>query len=72
MIASLLIGLVRLYKFILSPLLPFNNCRYIPTCSDYATEALKKHGALKGFLLASKRILRCHPYSKTFGYDPVP
>jgi len=72
MIASVLIAIVRMYRAALSPILPFNHCRFIPSCSEYAIEALEKHGALKGGLLASRRILRCHPYSKSFGYDPVP
>ena len=72
MIVSLLIFLVRGYKAVLSPILPFNQCRFIPTCSEYAVQALQKHGAVKGSLLAGRRILRCNPYSRTFGYDPVP
>jgi putative membrane protein insertion efficiency factor len=72
MIASLLITFVRIYKTLFSSLLPFNQCRYIPTCSEYAIEALEKHGAAKGSILAARRILRCHPYTKKFGYDPVP
>jgi len=72
MTASVLIAIVRVYKVLLSPILPFNQCRYIPSCSKYAIEAIQKHGARKGGALAAKRILRCHPYSKTFGYDPVP
>ncbi len=70
--ASMLIAIVRLYRALLSPILPFNQCRYIPTCSEYAIEALEKYGAIKGGLLGARRILRCHPYAKTFGYDPVP
>lgn len=69
---TILIAVVRIYRATLSSLLPFNQCRFIPSCSEYAIEALEKHGALKGTALASKRILRCHPYSKSFGYDPVP
>ncbi len=70
--AVLLRGLVRAYQIVLSPILPFNQCRFIPTCSNYALEALEKHGAWRGSLLALRRILRCHPYSRYGGYDPVP
>jgi len=65
-----LIALVRSYKKYISPLLP-PSCRFTPTCSEYAVEALSKHGALKGSLLAIWRILRCNPFCKG-GYDPVP
>ncbi|HWQ98043.1 MAG TPA: membrane protein insertion efficiency factor YidD [Clostridia bacterium] len=65
-----LIALVRGYKKYISPLLP-PSCRFTPTCSEYAVEALSKHGALKGSLLAIWRILRCNPFCKG-GYDPVP
>ena len=65
-----LIAIVRGYKKFISPLLP-PSCRFSPTCSEYAMEALQKHGAWKGSLLAIWRILRCNPFSKG-GYDPVP
>lgn len=65
-----LIALVRGYKKYISPLLP-PSCRFTPTCSEYAVEALSKHGALKGSMLAVWRILRCNPFCKG-GYDPVP
>ncbi|HEY6952509.1 MAG TPA: membrane protein insertion efficiency factor YidD [Bacteroidota bacterium] len=67
-----IVGLVRAYKMLISPILPFNHCRYYPTCSDYAIEAVQKHGSLKGVWLAVKRIARCHPYSKHEMYDPIP
>lgn len=70
--AAILIGIVRMYRLLLSPMLPFNQCRFLPTCSEYAIEALRKHGAWHGSGLAIGRILRCHPYSKRGGYDPVP
>lgn len=70
MIARLLVGLVRLYQLLLSPLLS-PSCRYLPTCSSYAIEALHAHGALTGSWLAARRILRCHPWSG-HGLDPVP
>lgn len=66
----LLIFIIRLYKLVLSPLIP-PACRFLPTCSDYALEAVKKHGALKGSYLALRRILRCHPLCGG-GFDPVP
>jgi putative membrane protein insertion efficiency factor len=62
--------MVRVYRKIVSPLLP-PSCIYTPTCSAYAEEALQKHGAVKGSVLAVKRIFRCHPWH-TGGYDPVP
>ncbi len=65
-----LVLLVRGYQVALSPLLP-SSCRYYPTCSHYAIEALEKHGALRGGWLALKRIARCHPF-RPGGFDPVP
>ena len=65
-----LIALVRGYKKYISPLLP-PSCRFTPTCSEYAMEALQKHGAWKGSLLAIWRVLRCNPFCKG-GYDPGP
>jgi uncharacterized protein len=64
------IALIKLYQWILSPLLG-PKCRFTPTCSDYAIEALKKHGFFKGAWLAIRRISRCHPWGG-HGYDPVP
>lgn len=61
---------VRAYRIVFSPWVGFN-CRYQPTCSAYALEALEKHGAFKGSYMAAKRIGRCHPLGGT-GYDPVP
>lgn len=69
-ITSLLLLPIRCYQRFISPLLP-GRCRYQPTCSQYAVEALKKHGPFKGLWLATYRILRCHPFGG-FGYDPVP
>ena len=60
----------RFYQKGISPLYP-PRCRYIPTCSQYALEAVEKYGAVKGTFLATKRILRCNPFHKG-GYDPVP
>ncbi|MDR1666271.1 MAG: membrane protein insertion efficiency factor YidD [Bacteroidales bacterium] len=69
-IKSLLILLVKFYQYCLSPLMPAS-CRFTPTCSQYALEALHKYGALKGGWLSLKRMLRCHPWGG-HGYDPVP
>ncbi|MBQ9638459.1 MAG: membrane protein insertion efficiency factor YidD [Bacteroidales bacterium] len=65
-----LLGGIKFYQNCISPLLP-PACRYVPTCSQYAKEAITKHGPLRGSLLAIKRILRCHPWGGS-GYDPVP
>ena len=62
--------LIKLYQVTLSPLLG-PKCRFTPTCSQYAIEALKKHGVIKGLWLAIKRISKCHPWGG-HGYDPVP
>jgi putative membrane protein insertion efficiency factor len=69
-LAHLFRGLVRVYQIALSPLLG-RQCRFLPTCSHYAMEALERHGAMKGGWLAFRRILRCHPFAAA-GYDPVP
>lgn len=61
---------IYFYKYSISPMLP-PSCRYVPTCSEYAIEALKKHGPAKGLWLALKRLCRCHPWGG-HGYDPVP
>ncbi|MEE4187198.1 MAG: membrane protein insertion efficiency factor YidD [Roseobacter sp.] len=61
---------VRAYRLLFSPWVGFN-CRYQPTCSQYALDALEKHGGLRGSWLAACRICRCHPWGKS-GYDPVP
>ncbi|MGA1331395.1 MAG: membrane protein insertion efficiency factor YidD [Bacteroidia bacterium] len=66
----LLIFMVKAYQALISPHLP-PSCRYSPSCSHYAVEALGKYGALKGTWLAAKRILRCHPWGG-HGHDPVP
>jgi len=66
----MLIGIVRIYKRFVSPLLP-NRCRFHPTCADYAAEALSRHGLLRGGALALGRLIRCNPLSKG-GFDPVP
>lgn len=63
--------LIRFYQLCLSPLKPAGTCRFTPTCSQYALEAFRKYGPIKGFWLSLKRILRCHPWGGS-GYDPVP
>ena len=67
---TLLRALVRGYQYLVRPLIGAN-CRFYPTCSDYALEALDRHGAARGSLLAAKRLCKCHPYHPG-GYDPVP
>src|SRR6266540_3147705 len=67
---TLLLALLRGYKWALSPMFP-PSCRYMPTCSEYAAEAIDRHGAFKGSALALWRLLRCHPFVRG-GYDPVP
>ena len=66
---QIVIFVVRAYRLLLSPYLP-PSCRYQPTCSQYAEEALDKYGALKGGMIALKRISRCHPWGGS-GYDPL-
>jgi len=67
---TILIILIRTYQYLLSPFLA-SSCRYIPTCSQFAIDAIKEHGAIKGLFLTTKRLLCCHPWH-TGGYDPVP
>ena len=69
-LAWILILPIRFYQKFISPLTP-PSCRFTPTCSQYAIEALRKHGPFKGTFLAVRRILRCHPWGGS-GYDPVP
>ncbi|HKF72671.1 MAG TPA: membrane protein insertion efficiency factor YidD [Stellaceae bacterium] len=70
MLTPLLRGLIRGYQLFVSPVLG-PSCRYLPSCSDYAAEAIGRHGALAGTWLALKRLARCHPWGGS-GYDPVP
>lgn len=68
---KLLLGLIRFYQRYISPALP-PRCRYIPTCSQYAAQAIEKYGPVRGGWLALRRLLRCHPFSRRNFYDPVP
>ena len=68
---NLLLRLIDFYQRRISPLCP-PRCRYIPTCSQYAAEAIGKYGALKGSWLALRRFLRCHPFTRHDPFDPVP
>ena len=68
---NLLLAAIRFYRRNISPARP-SCCRFIPTCSQYALEAVEKYGALRGGWLALKRFLRCHPFYKRDFYDPVP
>ena len=65
-----LLWIIRLYQWLLSPLLG-PACRYVPSCSEYAAQAIEFHGPLRGTLLAAWRLLRCHPFARG-GFDPVP
>ena len=67
---TILLAVIRLYQLTLSAFLG-RRCRYLPTCSDYASDAIRKHGAWRGFLLGLARVSRCHPWGGE-GYDPVP
>ncbi|MEK6321418.1 MAG: membrane protein insertion efficiency factor YidD [Acidobacteriota bacterium] len=66
---AVLIFFIRAYKVLISPLLP-PSCRFTPTCSEYAMQAIQKYGALRGVYLGARRLLRCHPF-RPGGYDPV-
>jgi len=70
LLVGLLVAPIRFYQRFVSPYTP-PACRFTPTCSQYAVEALRKHGPLKGLYLALRRLLRCHPWGGS-GYDPVP
>ena len=69
-VTYVLVGLIQAYRVLISPVLPAS-CRYLPSCSHYAGEALLRHGTLRGAWLAIGRIMRCHPWGGE-GYDPVP
>ena len=70
LLSYLMLGLIRFYQVVISPFTPAS-CRYVPTCSHYAVEAIQKHGPFRGGWLALKRISSCHPWGGS-GYDPVP
>jgi hypothetical protein len=70
MIRSIFLGLIRAYQILISPLFP-QTCRFSPSCSRYAYDAIRAHGIFTGICLGLKRILRCHPFNPG-GYDPVP
>ncbi|WP_246265825.1 membrane protein insertion efficiency factor YidD [Aromatoleum diolicum] len=70
MLKALLLGMLGVYRYAVSPLLG-RNCRFHPSCSEYAVEAVERHGAMRGGWLAFKRVGRCHPFHPG-GYDPVP
>ena len=67
---TIMLFLIKVYRFFISPLLG-DNCRFQPTCSEYAVEAIEAHGALKGGYFSIRRIIKCHPFYPG-GYDPVP
>ena len=69
-LALALRAMIRVYQLFVRPLLP-PSCRYLPSCSDYAVEAIGRHGVLVGVGLATRRLARCHPWGSS-GYDPVP
>ena len=67
-----MISMIRFYQRYLSPMKRYTHCIFTPTCSQYALEAIERYGPLKGGWLAFKRILRCNPFNRNGGYDPVP
>ncbi|MEW6572308.1 MAG: membrane protein insertion efficiency factor YidD [Bacillota bacterium] len=67
---TLVLAVLRVYQAVISPLLP-PRCRFYPTCSQYAFEAVQRYGVMRGGLMAVSRVMRCHPFSSG-GYDPVP
>ena len=67
---ALLLGLIAVYRYAISPMLG-RKCRFMPSCSEYASEAIHRHGSVRGSWLALRRVLRCHPWNPG-GYDPVP
>lgn len=69
MIRTVALGILRIYKLVISPLLP-SACRFYPTCSDYMKEAIQKHGVAKGIGLGLRRLARCHPFHQG-GFDPI-
>ena len=70
LVESMAVGTIRAYQWLIRPILPMS-CRYWPSCSEYAIEAMRRHGLLRGAVLAAWRLLRCHPWGGS-GIDPVP
>ena len=70
LVSALVLGLLRVYKILISPLFA-GSCRFYPSCADYMSEAIHIHGAVKGMWLGARRLARCHPLG-THGFDPVP
>ena len=70
LIKPIFIAIIKIYQFFVSPILG-QNCRYLPTCSEYTIQSIHKFGIYKGFSLSLKRISKCHPWGN-HGYDPVP
>lgn len=68
---KIMTGMIRFYQRFISPMKPYATCKFYPTCSQYAVNAIEKYGPFKGVAMAAWRILRCNPFSKG-GYDPVP
>ncbi len=68
---NLILFLIKIYQILLSPLLGLYKCRFYPTCSNYFIESIQKKGLLKGSFYGFYRLLRCHPFSKKSGFDPV-
>ena len=66
----ILVGFIKAYQMI--PFSSHKSCRFLPTCSDYGIEAISRYGTFRGSILTIKRIIRCNPFSKRSGYDPVP
>ena len=69
-LAAAIAAVIRVYRYLVSPWLGAN-CRFLPTCSEYAIEAIDRHGAVRGVWLAARRVVRCHPWGAP-GHDPVP
>lgn len=68
---ALCVGLISAYQYLIAPVLSRGACRYAPSCSEYAREAIERHGVVAGCWLAGRRLLRCHPWGGS-GFDPVP
>lgn len=66
------IGLIKLYRLLISPMLGANKCRYQPTCSQYTMDAINEWGVFRGVFMGAKRLARCHPWSTHAHYDPIP